>query len=247
MFAATIDGATLHRTLQAAAAVVEECRLHLREDGLWLRATDPAVVAAVELELSADAFERYEADGDVIGVNLSRLMDVTSLVDGEDLIDLRIEDGTGQLAVESGPLEYTLALIDTASIRAAPDELAGLAFTAEMRMAGSHLDRGIRAAEMVGDQLRLRINGGGTFHLEASGDTDVACLRLGADDVESLDPGEVDSLFSLEYLQEMNRAIPGDELITIECGDDVPALIDYTDGEAGPAVTYLLSPLIRRS
>src|SRR5699024_11388496 len=57
---------------------------------------DPANVGMVDLTLSADAFESYEADGGVIGVDLSRLQDIASMAGNDDLVHLELDEEIGR-------------------------------------------------------------------------------------------------------------------------------------------------------
>lgn len=247
MFTATIDSATLQHTLTAAEAVVDECRFHLEEDGVWIRAADPATIATVELSLDADAFRSFETTEAVIGVPLDPLRQVTTLTDAGDPIQLDLNTGTGKLSIRGGKLEYTLSLIDTASIRKEPVIPEALDVTAEVVMDVGHLAQGIQAAGMVADHLRLRVeNGVDVVSLEAEGDTDDTRLELTADDVVSIQPGPANSLFALEYLKAMNGAMPSDGSVTTAFGTDAPLRLQYEFEDGGPQVTYLLAPRIQR-
>jgi len=66
----------------------------------------------VDLSLDASAFESYEADGGLIGVDLSRLEDIAGMADTGQLIQLELDEETRKLHIQIDGLEYTLALID---------------------------------------------------------------------------------------------------------------------------------------
>ncbi len=248
MLEATIEPSTLKETFEPADVIVNECRLHLTDDGLWLRAADPAIVATVEVHLEANAFESYRADDGVIGVNVSRLIEVAKLASNDEMVDLEISTKTNQLVVESDGLEYSLALLDTDTLRKEPEVPSELNLPAEVVMEGTYLDRGIRAAEMVSDHLRIRIEeDGDTFYLEATGDTDQTRLELDEQELSSLSAGRAESLFSLQYLEAINKSVPAEGLVTLECGEELPARIQYDIDGSGPAVTYLLAPRLQQA
>ncbi|GAA0650494.1 DNA polymerase sliding clamp [Salarchaeum japonicum] len=245
MFKAIISADTLRTTLDAVSVLVDECKIHLNEDGLAIRAVDPANVGMVDLELSSDAFESYDADGGLIGVNLSRLEDIAGMADAGQLIHLELDEETRKLHIQIEGLEYTLALIDPDSIRQEPD-LPDLDLPATVVIEGGDLDRAVRAADMVSDHIALGVDDTSElFYVDAEGDTDDVHLELDADDLIDLEVGPAHSLFSLDYLKDMNKAIPKDAEITAELGEEFPVKLHFDLAEGQGSVTYMLAPRIQ--
>ncbi|WP_224270454.1 DNA polymerase sliding clamp [Haloprofundus salinisoli] len=245
MFQAIVSASTLRDALDSVSVLVDECKIRLEEDELAIRAVDPANVGMVDLSLDAAAFESYEADGGVIGVNLSRLEDIAGMANTGDLVHLELDEETRKLHIQIEGLSYTLALIDPDSIRQEPD-IPDLDLPATIVVEGTHLDRGIKAADMVSDHIGLRVDEDDeTFHIEAEGDTDDVDLELGRDDLIDLVAGPADSLFSLDYLKDMNKAIPSDTEVTVELGEEFPVKLHYEFGEGMGHVTYMLAPRIQ--
>jgi proliferating cell nuclear antigen len=245
MFKAIVSASTLRDALDSVSVLVDECKIRLNEDGIGIRAVDPANVGMVDLTLEAAAFESYEADGGVIGVNLARLEDIAGMGNSGDLVHLELDEETRKLHIRIDGLSYTLALIDPDSIRQEPD-IPDLDLAAEIVVEGAQLDRGIKAADMVSDHIRLRVDEGTeTFFIEAQGDTDDVDLELGRDDLIDLAAGPADSLFSLDYLKDMNKAIAGDAEVTVELGEEFPVKLHYDLAEGQGHVTYMLAPRIQ--
>ncbi|OYR62815.1 DNA polymerase sliding clamp, partial [Halorubrum ezzemoulense] len=208
MFKAIVGASTFQDALDSVSVLVDECKIRLNEEELSIRAVDPANVGMVDLTLEAAAFESYDADGGVIGVNLARLEDIAGMANSGDLIHLELDEETRKLHIEIDGLSYTLALIDPDSIRQEPD-IPDLDLASEIVVEGAQLDRGIKAADMVSDHIRLRVDEGDeAFFIEAEGDTDDVNLKLDREDLIALTAGPADSLFSLDYLKDMNKAIP---------------------------------------
>ena len=245
MFKAIVSASTLQDALDSVSVLVDECKLRLNEDELAVRAVDPANVGMVDLSLEAAAFESYEADGGVIGVNLQRLEDIAGMASSGDLVQLELDEETRKLHIQIDGLSYTLALIDPDSIRKEPD-IPDLDLASEIVVEGAQLDRGITAADMVSDHIRLRVDPDAeAFYIEAEGDTDDVDFRLDRDDLIDLSAGDADSLFSLDYLKDMNKAIPGDAEVTIELGEEFPVKLHYEFAEGQGHVTYMLAPRIQ--
>jgi proliferating cell nuclear antigen len=245
MFKAIVAAETLTSALDSVSVLVDECKIRLEEDGLAIRAVDPANVGMVDLHLSAEAFESYEADGGVIGVDLSRLEDIAGMAGKNDLVDLELDEETRKLHIQIDGLEYTLALIDPDSIRQEPD-IPDLDLAAQMVLEGRHLDRSVKAADMVSDHIALGVDADAeTFYVDAEGDTDDVHFELEREDLLSLEAGSARSLFSLDYLKDMNKAIPNDAEVTLELGDDFPVQIHFEIAEGMGDVTYVLAPRIQ--
>ncbi|WP_049981902.1 DNA polymerase sliding clamp [Halolamina rubra] len=245
MFKAIVSASTLRDSLDAVSVLVDECKIRLNEEELSIRAVDPANVGMVDLTLEAAAFESYEADGGVIGVNLTRLEEVAGMANADDLIHLELDEETRKLHIEVEGLSYTLALIDPDSIRKEPD-IPDLDLPAEITLEGAQLNRGITAADMVSDHIRLRVDETEeTFHIEAEGDTDDVDLQLEAEDLIALTAGPADSLFSLDYLKDMNKAIASDAEVRVELGEEFPVKLHYEFAEGLGNVTFMLAPRIQ--
>ena len=245
MFKAIVNASTLRDSLDAVSVLVDECKIRLNEEELSIRAVDPANVGMVDLTLEAAAFESYEADGGVIGVNLDRLEDIAGMANSDDLVHLELDEETRKLHIEIEGLSYTLALIDPDSIRQEPD-IPDLDLPAEITLEGAQLNRGIKAADMVSDHIRLRVDEGDeTFHIEAEGDTDDVDLELTTEDLIALTAGPADSLFSLDYLKDMNKAIAPDAEVRVELGEEFPVKLHYEFAEGLGTVTFMLAPRIQ--
>ena len=120
-FSAIVEASTLTDALDSVRVLVDECKIHLNEGGLAIQAVDPANVGMVSLDLQVSAFESYDADGGVIGVNLTRLEDIAGMANSGDLVHLELDEETRKLNIRFDGLSYTLALIDPDSIRQEPD------------------------------------------------------------------------------------------------------------------------------
>ncbi|WP_336325491.1 DNA polymerase sliding clamp [Halovenus sp. HT40] len=245
MFKAIVRAERLQSTLDSVGVLVDECKIHLDDGGIEIRAVDPANVGMVDLSLDAEAFESYEADGGLIGVNLVRLQDIAGMADSGQLVELELDEETRKLHISIDGLEYTLALIDPESIREEPD-LPDLDLSSTIVIEGRDIDRAVTAADMVSDHIELGVNETDeVFYVKAEGDTDDVHLELDGEDLIDLVAGEASSLFSLDYLQDMNKAIPKDAEVTMELGEEFPVKLHFDIAEGEGAVTYMLAPRIQ--
>jgi len=245
MLEAIIENDTISEALETVNVIVEECKIHVNEGGLQIRAVDPANVAMVDVTINAEAFESYEVDEGVLGVNLERLLDVIGMGDSESIVKFNLDEETRKLELTVDNVNYTLALIDPDSIREEPD-IPDLDLAAEVVLEASQLERGIKATDMVSDHITLGVDSSEeAFYMEAEGDTDDVDLKLDSDDVIDMSAGDAESLFSLEYLKDIKRAFPKGSTVHTNIGDDFPTKMHLTLQEGMVNVTYMLAPRIQ--
>lgn len=247
--AATVRAGPLRTALDAVGALVDECRLEFRGDGLYVRAADPASVALVSLTLASDGFERYLAGGELVGVDVERFADVVGMAASDQAVRLLLDAETRRLHVVVEELSYALGLLDPDAVREPPElDRASFEHSAEVVVGGSEVDRFVGAASMVADHVALGVDPEeAAFYVEAEGDTDDVSLRLPGGTLAGFEPGDAHSLFSLDYLSEMERPIPADCEVTLRLGSELPVELAFEADEGAVSVEYLLSPRLVRT
>ena len=245
-FEAAIEANRLQQAIDAAHAVVDECRVHLCDDGLVIRAVDPANVAMVDEHVSADAFETYNTDCGEVGIDLDRLSEVVGIADeDDDLVQFDLDAKTRKLDVQVNAVEYTLALIDPEAIRMEPD-IPDLDLPALFSIGQADLKRAIRAADMVSDHVWFRVDADeACFIAGAEGDTDDVELEIAGEDLENADLHEADSLFSLDYLKDLRKPLLKDTAVDVQLGKEFPVVLGFEQADGAIDVTYMLAPRIQ--
>ncbi|WP_049902513.1 DNA polymerase sliding clamp [Halococcus agarilyticus] len=243
-FEAIADAETMGTIVDLVDALVDECRIELDDGGIRVPAVDPASVAMVDLELSDDAFESYESAGGRIGVDVGRLKEVVGMADRGQLIEFVLDPETRTLDITIDDLEYTLALIDPGSIRSPPDlSETAVDLPGGVVVEADAIDHALRAADMVSNQVAFGIDAdASTFYVEAEGDTDDVSLVLSEDDLVAFTPDDAHSLFSLDYLQAIDRAIAGTPDVDLRLGTETPVEIGYEFADGAGTVEYVVSP-----
>ncbi len=243
---AVVNAETLQTTVALVGAVVDECHVYFDADGIRIPAMDPATVAAVDLRVERAAFEVYEASDVHFGVDVSRLSDIVGIADREQLVSLELDSGTRKLEIRIGELTYTLALLDPDTVRSPPDKTnLTFEFSGGIVTDAEAIDRAVQAADMVSNHVMLGIDDeADIFYADAEGDTDDVSFALSANQLAEFTPGDARSLFSIDYLKAINRAMPRNPEIDLELGTDMPLAIRYAFAEGSGSVEYLVSPRI---
>jgi len=220
MFKAVINADILKDSIEAISTLVDEAKFRLSKDGISIKAVDPANVAMVSFDLYPDAFESYECTDGEIGLNLETLVDILGMAERSDKIELKLDSEAHNLALRMGGLAYTLSLTDLAAMRKEP-KVPNLELPAKVTLKGRDLYRAVE-----GDTNRVR-------------------LQLTKDELIGLDAsGPARSLFSLDYLSDMSKAISKANEVTIHLGKDYPVKINFSVAGGKGKVEYLLAPRI---
>lgn len=243
MFKAVINAEVLKDAIEAVSTIVDEAKFHITKEGMSARAVDPANVAMVSFDLKAGAFESFNATDGEIGVDLTRLNDILGMTSKDDKIELNLNEETRKLEIRTGGLAYTLSLLDPTSIRKEP-KVPNLELPAKIVLNGSELKRAVKAAEKVSDHMALGVVDK-TFYIEAEGDLDKVRLDIPESSLISIQStGNVRSLFSLDYLNDLAKSLGKAEKVSIDLGTDYPVKFTFNIAGGNGIITYLLAPRI---
>ncbi|HHI30190.1 DNA polymerase sliding clamp [Methanosarcinales archaeon] len=246
MFSAEIDSDKLKEAFETVAVLVDECKLRFSPTELSIRAVDPANVAMVTLDLFQDAFNKYEASEGEIGLDLGRFMDILGMAGREDTVILQLDETAHKLLIYIGGLAYTTSLLDPTTIRREP-KIPEFELPAHITLPGSVFVRAIKAAAKVDEYMWMQV-ADDNFILEAEGDMDNVRIKVGEDDLIGLESSDAArSLFKLEYLQDMGKAIGKASEIRIDIGKDYPVKINFKITGGSGDVTYILAPRVVES
>lgn len=243
MFKAVINAEVFKDAIEAVSTLVDEAKFRITKDGISARAVDPANVAMVAFDLSVKAFESYEATDGEIGIDLDRLNDILGMTTKEDKIELNLNEETRKLEIRTDGLAYTLSLLDPSSIRKEP-KVPNLELPAKVELNGAELKRAVKAAEKVSDHMALGVKDK-TFYIEAEGDLDKVRLDIPESSLISIQStGNVRSLFSLDYLNDLAKSLGKAERVAIDLGTDYPVKFTFNIAGGNGTITYLLAPRI---
>ncbi len=244
MLRATIDADVFKEAVDAIAALVSECRLHVSPEGMRTRAVDTANVAMVSLELTPAAFETFEAAERPLGIDVTKLKNILGTIKGDDRLLLTVPADSQVLNLAFQSYRYSLTMLDPNTIRKDPNAPA-LELPGQVVLDGTTLANAIKAAGVVSDKIALGIDPEArVFYMEAEGDTENIRLELGSADLLSLTETKARSLFSIDYLKDMSKTMGRSERVEIGIGVDHPVRFSFEIANGAGRVVYLLAPRI---
>lgn len=254
----TTDGDTFKPFVNAARQVATEGRLELDADGLAVEMVDPANVQGITLALHADAFDAYDAETTLAGVNFKTLRGLTrrARVNHDDTLGLTFtkrhihaEVARGYDAVDvvtDGRMEQ----IDPASVRQFdfPKHTNMDHEFHTFTLSRTAFEDAVGHVASEADYLILRSEDGDV--VIDTGDPDDAIEATAV--LEGLGgPEDVSSMFSSDYTNDMLAAVSEAkaDTVTVHYADEFPVYVDFArendDGEPILEGTVCQAPRIQ--
>ena len=242
IFQVEVKSEILKEVLSVVSTLVDEAKFNIGEDGLSLRAVDPAHVAMIDLTLKSAAFENYKATESELGIDITKMLDVLKLAKPTDVITINHDEEKNKLILKIANITRSMSLVDTTGM--VEPKVPNLSLPVKVVVSTQELSQGIKASESVSDHISLSATADG-FELASEGDTDAVNLKLPKDLLDELKCKEnVKSLFSLDYFANMVKSALGSQAITMNLGTDFPVKIEFPIANDNGQVNYLLAPRI---
>jgi proliferating cell nuclear antigen len=222
-------------------ALVPECKLMITADGWNTASTDTANVAMVVATLPATAFAEYTVtDKTEIGFDVPKWANMLKVMhDPKSTITIDRQD-TGRFKVSDGAYTFTHVPLDPSTVRKRPNA-PGINLPATVVINPVELAEVIKAMAVIGDKARFTVGKDG-LELAAEGDTDKLRKTLEKKDGSKLPEQPVSSLFSLDYMKDIARAMKGAATVSVHAGQDHPIRFDFEI--AGIEASFLVAPRI---
>lgn len=237
----------LQSLVDVQQTLVDEARLNLDDSGITMRAVDAANVGMNFTELSADAFESWDAPGSVrsIGVNLERLTDALDPAGTNDIVNIALDMESRKLVVDIDHIHQEIALIDPDAVRQEPDNPEiDLPNTAVIE--GSDLTQALDVSETYGDRVDVVGDAeANALELLTEGDTDEASITFDGGRAVMMDVVEdTTSMYTNEYLVDMLGPLPSDSEVQLRFGDVFPIKLSWDAVDGHLDVEQMLAPRV---
>lgn len=244
MLKATIETQYLREMIDAITSIVTEFRLHVQEDGIRMRAVDTTNVAMVSVALARGAFKSFEATPGEMGIDAIKMETILESMPGA-LVTMEIV-GNDEIEFDWTPPgmdwfdshQYFMKILGTGSIRKDPvPPTLGLHATVEIP--SDSLRTAMTTISRHTDKVVMVLSQGG-FSLSGSDDNLKVCIQGPATQVKVT----TRSIYSLDYLLGMVKAIPCGEMVRIAFADDHPMELAYYIAGNHGEVHFLMAPRI---
>ena len=220
--------------------LVSEAKFEFGAEGMSVKAVDPAHVAMIVLDISKEAFLDYEVEEEQLGVDLDKIKDILKLASSGELVEIS-KDGN-KLTFLIGNLTRSMPLIDISALTV--PRIPNLVLPAKVILPVSEFEYGIKAAESISDNITFRVTPS-EFEMYTEGDEDSARLSIPKDMLKEISCEEpVKSMYPVDYLLKLVKAMDSADYLTIYLGTDYPVKIEFDVAAGKGKGYYLLAPRI---
>lgn len=246
MFQATItETGLVINCISSIAELIDEAVFKITKKGIGLIATDRAMVAVVDLAISANAFEKYDTDKDyAIGLNIGNFLSVLKRAGVNDKITFNLQKDKFEIIMEnSSRRRFLIPLLDLSQEEVPPVEQ--LEFSSKVQIKPDVLQSGIEDAEVVADSVLFEASPE-KFEMRAEGDVSQTQLELekGNEALISLKTTEkVRSRYPLDYLKKMIKGAKIADAVSIDWGQDFPMRLGFKTADK-VSLTFILAPRV---
>lgn len=247
MFKAEIeDTALLKDSMKTISDLISEGLFQLEEDGIKLVAADPAMVALVDFQIEKEVFETYELEEEEkVGLNLENLYSILRRVKSGDkiILEMREDDSRFHITMENtSTRNFSLPILNLSE-----DDIPStddLEFTVTAELDTSVVEDAIKDAMVVGDSVKITADETG-INITSEGDQSNVDFRIDseAESVLELEGGEAESMFSLDYLNNMIGAKKLSETVSVKLGEDFPMRMEFKVPDKAN-LSFVLAPRI---
>ena len=247
MFIAKFDDAkTWQSLIGAISALVDEANFEISPKGMTLRAMDPSRIAMVDFELPKSAFSHYECDEEGrIGINLDEMDKIVKRAGAGNSLELGLNREKNQLRITlqgRTKRSFNISLIDLGADR--PPSL-NVDFDINVKITAETLKEIIQDANIISDFIAIDA-APESLLISARGDTGNLEVNIGKSEEALLEytvKQPAKSLYALEYLNDMMKAVAASDTVQLEFGKGTPIKLVFAVSSGGH-ITYFLAPRV---
>lgn len=227
----------LAKPIELISELVTEVRIKVNEFGLSITAIDPANVAMVGFRLPKSAFSNFEADSEVLGVNLDDLKRILKRAGTKGIVTLVKDENTLKIQIEDRiTRNFSLNLIE---IESEDKDLPNLEYVCRIGLNSSDFVDSIEDAAVVADSCAFELKNG-LFSIFAKG-FNSAKAEFTSDEAE-ISGEDARAKYSLEYLQKFLKGSKMTEKTILNFSADHPLRMDLRAEEM--EITFILAPRV---
>lgn len=231
----------LTRAIELISELVAEVRIKVSDFGLSISAMDPANVAMLGFKLPKSTFSQFEADSEVLGVNLDSLKRILKRAGASSSLILESKENTLNIEIHDRiKRNFSLGLIDIESEDIDFEgKIARMEFACKVELNSVDFIASVEDCAVVGDACSFIIEGG-SFIIEAKGLNSARSEFSGDEAKIQAEPCK--SRYSLEYLQKFTKGAKLCEKTSLSFAEDHPLKLDFKT--SGIELAFVLAPRV---
>ncbi|MCL5419702.1 MAG: proliferating cell nuclear antigen (pcna) [Candidatus Marsarchaeota archaeon] len=243
MFEIKLDNAKYWRDcISAVGSLVDEGLFNISKEGISLKAMDPSSISMISFTMPSKAFSKFTIDKpSSVGVSLENLGKILSSTrDDEALV---MKDSDNKLSLEfigpSSRRRYKLQMID---VKKSVEKEPNVEFDANVEISGDPFKNILKDASPISSYISFKA-AKDQFTASAHGDSgDLEELHSKDGSIMKKMSAEknAEAVFNLEFLENMVRACPTGNSVSLAMKSNEPLKLSYKIGDAD--ISYFLAP-----
>ena len=231
------DPSLFSKAIEVLSELVTEARIKVNEFGMSIAAIDPANVAMVMLKIPKSAFSQFEAENEILGINLDSLKRILRRCGSRTpLILERKENFLNIQIMDRIKRNFSLNLIE---VERQEKEMPTLDYSSRIEISSSDLVSAIEDCIIVSDACSFIIKEE-KFIIEAKG-LNSARSEFSGDEAK-IEAEECKSKYSLEYLIKFMKGAKLCEKTILQFANDHPLKMDIKTEHI--ELNFLLAPRV---
>ncbi len=238
------DATVLKVAIDSVGNLIQEGEFFINEEGISLKAMDPSQISMVSFKMPKEMFSTYEVnEGKRVGLDIRHLLNILSRGKRGEKTELSEENGKFVITFigEKRKRTFKIPILDlNGGIQREPK----IEYSHFIKIKADVFKEILKDAELLSTYLKLSIDENG-FYVIVNGDNGDMKATYNKDSEEIGEihaDSEVHATFPLNYLKDITKASPNNELLEIYIETDKPLKIKYSI--IGASATYYLAPRI---
>lgn len=238
------DALVFKGMFEVLSKIVDEANIEITGEEMVMRATDPAQIAYIQIEVPSMAFTQFDVEepGD-FGLIVSTVNKVLKTAKRGYRLDLSV-------IYDEVKLQIVGALRKTYTFRAIsvpkPElNVESLSFQAKATVLVEAVKNALKDIELVSDRVMLEQEGSEALRMRGGGETKYTLTmnRSSGAVIDISGNGKVVSSYNIDYLVNVLPLLKVSDTMTIEFMENGPLKM-YIEIPTGGRVTFLLAPYL---
>jgi proliferating cell nuclear antigen len=254
MFEITLkDAKTVRGIFEAVAAIVGECKMSFKKDGISMNSIDDGRICLINLKLNQKDFDEYKCEADYdLGLNIEDMVKILKR-SSNDSITFKYQPDTKKIKIvmkndkSKKSRQFSLGLIDLGDSGIKPEALEGIKYNASVLIPISYLDEAIKDADIFSETMSISLTkkDGIMFKAEGQIGESETVLEKGDENVENFKVDEDgDGTFALSYLKNIIKvSATVVDKVELSLNSNTPVKVKF-NVLADSNFTYYLAPRI---
>ena len=237
------DASVFKSLIEMLSKMLDEIVLTFREDGIRIRAMDPANIALVDVYYPKEAFTEYELEEESeCGVNLAVVSRLLKRVKRGERLEIKVEDESVELSV-TGIVKRSYVVKNFEVVKPEIPE-AILTFKSKVTLLADPLKQALKDLEIIGDQVVLELNSKEKMLLVYSPSETRYVMKITSSSgavIDIISEEDSKSTYSVDYMLNVISLTNVADTVTLEFSSEMPLRLQFTLIGEG-RVEYLLAP-----